>query len=86
MILSFLHPALPSKTVISVNWEDFHISSQGNISMFIVLRNQIISKRRPSPSALGDFPSSTKGQFPYYFETLVCVNMILVFAEKGTVT
>lgn len=48
---------LPSKAVITVNWEDALISSQGSILMLVLLRKQIIPLRRgsewrPSLSAL----------------------------------
>jgi len=52
-----LPPALLSKAVISANWEDFLISSQGSKLTSVLLRKQIIpisegSGWGPSPSAL----------------------------------
>lgn len=56
-VKSFPPPALPFEVVISVNWEDFLISSQGSIFMLVLLRKQIeavISESgwEISPSAL----------------------------------
>lgn len=54
--LSLPPPALPSKAVISANWEDFLISSQGSILTLVLLRKQIIPLRRESRGGLPHKP------------------------------